>query len=268
MVRGGMPVRRRRWPPLHDRRTEAVSEQQRRKAARDPDVHLLPRVHTRGPVLWHALRCEQGAGGDCAGDPRADEGMRAPDRAAPTWQRMMRTLNEVLERGATKATAIAVPGGPRLTYGQLREQVEAAADGLAQLGLGRGQRIALVLPNSVETIVLFLAAAATGTAAPLNQAYKEDEFRFYLEDTEARALIVPPGGAPAARRALPRGVLLVEASLDERGIMVLDSDAPRVRSRSAERPDGDDVALVLHTSGTTSRPKLVPLRHRNLAYSA
>ena len=149
-----------------------------------------------------------------------------------------------------------------------RDQVAAAAHGLAQLGLGRGDRIALVLPNSVETILLFLAAAATGTAAPLNPAYKEDEFRFYLEDTGARALVVPPGGAPAARRALPRGVLLVEASLDERGRMVLDSDAPRVRSRSAETPDGDDVALVLHTSGTTSRPKLVPLRHRNLAYSA
>ncbi|TMC77478.1 MAG: hypothetical protein E6J08_13400, partial [Chloroflexi bacterium] len=268
MVRGGMPVRRRRWPPLHDRRTEAVSEQQRRKAARDPDVHLLPRVHTRGPVLWHALRCEQGAGGDCAGDPRADEGMRAPDRAAPTWQRMMRTLNEVLERGATKATAIAVPGGPRLTYGQLREQVEAAADGLAQLGLGRGQRIALVLPNSVETIVLFLAAAATGTAAPLNQAYKEDEFRFYLEDTEARALIVPPGGGEAARRALPAGAILVEAATDAGGRVVLESSSPRDVSRHASAAAADDVALVLHTSGTTSRPKLVPLLQRNLAFSA
>ena len=180
----------------------------------------------------------------------------------------MQTLDAAIQGGNAKATAIVVPGGRRLTYAELRDQVAAAADGLAQLGLGRGDRIALVLPNSVETILLFLAAAATGTAAPLNPAYKEDEFRFYLEDTGARALVVPPGGAPAARRALPRGVLLVEASLDERGRMVLDSDAPRVRSRSAETPDGDDVALVLHTSGTTSRPKLVPLRHRNLAYSA
>ena len=181
---------------------------------------------------------------------------------------MMRTLNEVLERGATKATAIAVPGGPRLTYGQLREQVEAAADGLAELGLGRGQRIALVLPNSVETIVLFLAAAATGTAAPLNQAYKEDEFRFYLEDTEARALIVPPGGGEAARRALPAGAILVEAATDAGGRVVLESSSPRDVSRHASAAAADDVALVLHTSGTTSRPKLVPLLQRNLAFSA
>src|SRR5437870_12731749 len=178
------------------------------------------------------------------------------------------TLNRILERGQGDDLAIDVPGGTRLTYRELREQVAAVADELSRMGLGRGDRIALALPNCVEAIVLFLAAAATGTAAPLNPAYKEDEFRFYLEDTGARALVVPPGGAPAARRALPRGVLLVEASLDERGRMVLDSDAPRVRSRSAETPDGDDVALVLHTSGTTSRPKLVPLRHRNLAYSA
>ncbi len=180
----------------------------------------------------------------------------------------MQTLDEALRRGDAKSPAIVVPGGPRLTYAQLREQVASAADGLARLGLGREDRIALVLPNSVETIVLFLAAASAGTAAPLNPAYKEDEFQFYLEDTAARALVVPPGGGEAARRALPPGVLLVEASLDESGRVVLESTARRHPSRSAHVPHGDDVALVLHTSGTTSRPKLVPLRQRNLAFSA
>ncbi|OLB80713.1 MAG: AMP-dependent synthetase [Actinobacteria bacterium 13_2_20CM_2_66_6] len=181
---------------------------------------------------------------------------------------MMRTLIEVLDRGETRATAIAVPGGPHLTYGRLREQVAAAAERLAQLGLGRGQRIALVLPNSVETIVMFLAAATTGTAAPLNHAYKEDEFRFYLEDTEAKALVVPPGSGEAARRAMPAGVILVEAATDAAGKVVLDSSSPLGGSRGAGAAGADDVALVLHTSGTTSRPKLVPLRQRNLAFSA
>jgi acyl-CoA synthetase (AMP-forming)/AMP-acid ligase II len=178
------------------------------------------------------------------------------------------TLLDVLQHGAASDPAIAVPAGVRLTYRELREQVAAAADHLAQLGVGRDDRVALVLPNSAEAIVLFLAAATVGTAAPLNAAYKEDEFRFYLQDTAARVLVVPPGQGEAARRAMPSGVGLVEAHMNSHGGLAMESDAPRDRSRTAGAPGDDDVALVLHTSGTTSRPKLVPLRHRNLVASA
>jgi oxalate---CoA ligase len=178
------------------------------------------------------------------------------------------TLLDVLQHGAASDPAIAVPDGVRLTYGELRQQVATAADDLAQLGVSRQDRVALVLPNSAEAIVLFLAAATAGTAAPLNAAYKEDEFRFYLQDTGARILVVPPGQGEAARRAMPAGVSLVEAHMDGRGRLAMDSDAPRVGSRTAGSPGDDDIALVLHTSGTTSRPKLVPLRHRNLFASA
>jgi acyl-CoA synthetase (AMP-forming)/AMP-acid ligase II len=178
-----------------------------------------------------------------------------------------KTLLKVLEHGASSDPAVIVPGGPRLTYGQLREQVSLAADRLAQHGLGRDDRIAIVFPNGAEAIVLFLAAATVGTAAPLNAAYKEDEFRFYLEDLGARALVVPPGGGEAARRALPEGALLVEAHLDHHGQLALEADSLTDPTRSAAPADEDDVALVLHTSGTTSRPKLVPLRQRNLVAS-
>jgi acyl-CoA synthetase (AMP-forming)/AMP-acid ligase II len=178
------------------------------------------------------------------------------------------TLDEVLEQADARATAVEVPGGPSLTYAELREAVATAADQLARLGLGRGQRIGLVLPNSAETIIMFLAAARVGTAAPLNPAYKEEEFRFYLDDIEAAALVVPPGRAEAARRALPEGAALIEAQLDARNRVRLESAAAPNGGRGAQAPRPDDVALVLHTSGTTSRPKQVPLRHRNLAYSA
>jgi acyl-coenzyme A synthetase/AMP-(fatty) acid ligase len=164
-----------------------------------------------------------------------------------------RTLLDVVQHGAPSDLAIVVPDGVRLTYRDLREQVAIAADRLAQLGIGRGDRVALVFPNSAEAIVLFLAASTAGTAAPLNAAYKEEEFRFYLSDTGARALVVPPGQAEAARRALPAGVSLVEAQVDEHGHVVMESSAARDVSRTAVEPGEDDVALVLHTSGTTSR---------------
>ena len=179
------------------------------------------------------------------------------------------TLNDLLGQGEADATAIAVPDGPVLTYRRLREVVDQTANRLAQLGLRRGDTIAFVLPNSVETVVLFLAAASAGTAAPLNPAYKEDEFRFYLEDTGAKALVVRRGASEAARRALPKGTLLVEADVDPDGTVQLSADGARANGAvSAEGADPDGIALVLHTSGTTSRPKQVPLRHRNLHFSA
>ena len=179
------------------------------------------------------------------------------------------TLNDLLGYGDAAAIAIAVPDGPTLTYRRLREVVDETATRLAQLGLRRGDTIGFVLPNSVETIVLFLAAASVGTAAPLNPAYKEDEFRFHLEDTGAKALVVRRGAAEAARRALPRTTLLVEADVDPDGGVSLSADGrSNGAAATAGGPDPDGIALVLHTSGTTSRPKQVPLRHRNLHFSA
>lgn len=179
---------------------------------------------------------------------------------------MHATLVDILENGAAGDPALVAPEGPRLSYGQLREQVSLTAERLSRLGLQRADRLALVYPNGVEAVVLFLAAAAVATAAPLNPAYKEEEFRFYLEDIDARALLVPPGGAEAARAAIPPGVSLLEAHFDGHGQLVLAGDGVAAGG-GASAPQGDDVALVLHTSGTTSRPKQVPLRHRHLAAS-
>jgi acyl-CoA synthetase (AMP-forming)/AMP-acid ligase II len=163
-------------------------------------------------------------------------------------------------------TAVILPDSNiRTTYGGLRSQVEAIADALAAAGIRRGDRVGIALPNGLPMIVSFLAASMAGTAAPLNPGYKEDEFRFYLEDTNARVLIVPPDGAEDARRAAGDRVRVLPIDMDTAGTVRLKSVTGRT---SVVAPRVNDVALVLHTSGSTGRPKRVPLSHANLSISA
>jgi oxalate---CoA ligase len=176
-------------------------------------------------------------------------------------------LWDMLDRGEPDAPAVVVPGGPRLTYRQLRDEVRRGAEALAGLGLRREQAVGMVYENGPEAIVLFLAVAAVGAAAPLNPAYTESEMRFYLEDVDAAALLVPPGKGATARAAKPEGALLVEAVLNPDGALEVEVPGRTVTPDAPKPPSGDDVALMLHTSGTTGRPKRVPLRHRNLEAS-
>jgi acyl-CoA synthetase (AMP-forming)/AMP-acid ligase II len=174
---------------------------------------------------------------------------------------------DLLENGDASHIAISIASErPAVTYDQLRQQVDALGKELSQLGLGKGDRIAMALPNGLEVVASFLAAATVGTAAPLNPAYTREEFKFYLEDTEARALIVPPAGAHEARAAAGDDILLIEANIDRTNRVRFSSNR-KPSARASENPD-DDIALILHTSGTTSRPKRVPLSHANLMTSA
>ncbi|MEO6797733.1 MAG: acyl--CoA ligase [Candidatus Dormibacter sp.] len=171
-----------------------------------------------------------------------------------------------LLRGADDDVALRVPGGVSLTYRRVGELVAETAERLASLGVAPGARVAMAYPNSPEAIVLFLGAAAVATACPLNPAYTETEFRFYFEDTGAEFLLLPPGDAAAARNAVHPTMRLLEARIAGDGRLQMTNGASATVHASAD-PADDDVALVLHTSGTTSRPKRVPLRHRNLAAS-
>jgi acyl-CoA synthetase (AMP-forming)/AMP-acid ligase II len=183
------------------------------------------------------------------------------------------TLLDLLERGPAEKIAIVLPEQHvRITYAELLRQVRAVAEQLASANIKRGDRVGIALPNGLPMIVSFLAAAAAGTAAPLNPAYREDEFRFYLEDTDARALILPPEGAEEARRVAGDRVPIFTADVDAAGAVHLAAMAAEgLRDETppvCSEPTPDDVALVLHTSGSTGRPKRVPLSHANLSISA
>src|SRR5262245_5928129 len=132
------------------------------------------------------------------------------------------TLLGLISDIPAEQTAIIQPEqNIRITYGNLREQVSDIAEALAAAGVSRGDRIGLALPNGLANVVTFLAASMAGTAAPLNPSYKEDEFRFYLEDTNARVLLLPPDGLDEARRAAGDRVRILTVAMDERGTVTL-----------------------------------------------
>src|SRR5262245_29504180 len=178
----------------------------------------------------------------------------------------MKTLFDLIRPIPSDRTAIILPDSNlRISYGALRDQIEGLAGGLAAAGITRGDRVGIALPNGLPMVVSFFAAAMAGTAAPLNPGYKEDEFRFYLEDTDARVLILPPDGLDEARRAAGSSIPILPIDMDANGTVGFVGSSVR---RSYVPPQPDDVALVLHTSGSTGRPKRVPLAHANLAISA
>lgn len=183
-------------------------------------------------------------------------------------------IGELLSFQAEKrGEALAVLGldGHALSYEHLYEQVAQTVSWLNRLGLGRGDRVAVVLPNGPELAVAFLGIASGCTCAPLNPAYKEKEFEFYLSDLSAKALIVREGDVSAAtvvaqKMGIPV-LSLVPTAHGEVGTFELRGTTDLSPINSGFAPAAD-TALVLHTSGTTSRPKLVVLEHRNLCASA
>jgi acyl-CoA synthetase (AMP-forming)/AMP-acid ligase II len=179
------------------------------------------------------------------------------------------TVTDLLRRGDAKAEAIGAPGRKPMTRGQLMELVDKTGGALRSIGVGAEDAVGIVMPNGPENAAAFVAVACWATAAPLNPGYREDEFDFYLSDLNAKALIIQAGpDAPARAVAARRGIWVIELIPDETGPAgSFNLSVPFTNAGSAH-PAPEHVALVLHTSGTTSRPKIVPLRHSNLAASA
>lgn len=181
-------------------------------------------------------------------------------------------LNDLIKTGADDAPALSAPGGKPLTFKALRALVAQTVGDLNAHGIGRGDRVAIVLPNGPEMAAAFIAIAAGTTSAPLNPAYKADEFEFYMTDLRAKLLIVMEGGeSPAIGVAQKLGVTIARLKpTPEQGagsfrLTFPTSGAP---AASGGMAGPDDIALVLHTSGTTSRPKIVPLKQSNVCASA
>ncbi len=179
------------------------------------------------------------------------------------------TLADLLKQGAAEAIAISAPGRAPLSYAALRTQVETTIATLNRLGIGRGDRVAIVLPNGPDMASAFVAVAAGSSACPLNPGYRADEFEFYLNDLNAKALIVETNTDSAAVEVARKlGVRVLPLAPGEiAGTFTLSGEAGGTAERQGMAESGE-IALILHTSGTTSRPKIVPLTHANVCASA
>jgi oxalate---CoA ligase len=184
------------------------------------------------------------------------------------------TIAQLLDAGAPEASAVGAPEGmPPLRYRDLQSLARRTVEKLNALGIGRNDRVAIVLPNGPEMAAAFVCIAAGAATAPLNPSYRADELEFYLTDLKAKALVVEAGSdSPARSVAKKLGVPLLELTAHrDRGAGTFSLAPVEPMSGSPQRggPGAhDDTALLLHTSGTTSRPKLVPLLQRNVLASA
>ena len=182
-----------------------------------------------------------------------------------------KTISEVMSVGGEWHNAVSAPERQGLTYGDLRELAGRTADSLKGWGIGANDPVAIVLPNGPEMATSFVAIAGVATAAPLNPAYRSKEFEFYLSDLEAKALVVAEGmDTPARAVAVERDIPIINLVPGIKAgdfTLKLKGQAPGTAA-DAKPSVADDVALVLHTSGTTSRPKIVPLTQTNICASA
>ncbi|KAJ3693020.1 hypothetical protein LUZ60_012115 [Juncus effusus] len=186
------------------------------------------------------------------------------------------TLTGLLQSAAEEfpdRRAISVTSKFEVTHSRLQELIDSAAAVLRSAGVSAGDVVALTFPNSIELVIMFLAIIkARATAAPLNSAYTQEEFEFYLSDSESKLLLTDSQGNNFAQKAASKlNIPHSTVSLPDPTTQIQISLPPKTQNGSAQngsdQNDQSDVALFLHTSGTTSRPKGVPLTQQNLAAS-
>jgi acyl-CoA synthetase (AMP-forming)/AMP-acid ligase II len=172
-------------------------------------------------------------------------------------------------------TAIIVPHKTNpltVSYQKLSSDILSFQKKLVKLGVTPQSAVSIALPNTYEFIVAFLASSwQRAIAAPLNAAYKQEEFEFYIDDLKSAVALVPQGSfekdGPAVRAARKYKAAIAECYWNGKEVVLDVKEEGKLQGKGnqkVEQAQPDDVALVLHTSGTTGRPKAVPLTHKNL----
>ncbi len=181
------------------------------------------------------------------------------------------SLINILKNDNPNNKAIVVPNGNSFTYAELIENVNLLIKQLITFGIQKNDRIAIYLTNKPETIITFLAISEIATAAPLNPSYTANEVKFYMEDTNAKYLITSDeDNSNEALLGCPETANQITIKYDEGKFNLIPKNKlnNKLNNKNLSKNNNpNDIALILHTSGTTSKPKRVPLSHKNINIS-
>ena len=181
----------------------------------------------------------------------------------------MVTLANIIDNNNPSEKAIIIPDGISLSYAELNTEIDKISSILSAVGLKKGVTASIVFENGLEFISTFLAISKTGaTVAPLNPEYTIEEFKFYMSDTDSQFLILSSESNLSIDAANELSIQIINTSINDLGNLSLYKNSIELtKMLDPNTPNPDDIALFLHTSGTTSQPKGVPLTHKNLMAS-
>ena len=178
-----------------------------------------------------------------------------------------RIVRNIFENVKDENIALTSEISSKLSYKDLKLFINKISKQLAGNGLSNKDRAAIVLPNGPYMASSFLAISSYMSAAPLNPSYKSEEYEFYLKDLNPKIVLVEKNSDnPVVDVAKKLKIELCEINPEKDG----PSGIFNIYENETEYslPDENDESLVLHTSGTTSRPKIVPLTNKNIFSSA
>lgn len=180
------------------------------------------------------------------------------------------TLNELILSINKDNVFIQSPDEKEITYGELLNYIEDTYFKLSSLKIKKEDKIAIVLGNGSFMACTFIAIAANYTSCPLNPSYTKEEFKFYYDDLKVKAVIMEENKSVDAKEAANElGVKVINLKRENiSNDIALDINNIKNKDKYLPLSTEDDIAMVLHTSGTTSRPKMVPLSQKNLLASA
>ena len=180
---------------------------------------------------------------------------------------MEKTIRNMINQQNDDLIFLTSEKNEKLSYGEFKIFNEKLSRQLAAKNIINSDRAAIVLPNGPLMASSFLSISSYMSAAPLNPLYKQEEFEFYLDDLKPKFLLVEPNSKSLAVIAAKNlNIPVFEMKISDN--QPLGTFELFDKETDYKNPNNYDEALVLHTSGTTSRPKIVPLSNLNIFTSA